>query len=198
MILDRTLKALKYIVAKDNNRPVLSGILFDENIAMGTDGFKLMIMRLPNQESQTLQNKLILNMKSVVNAVKRLGKAPYDSLSATEDPIEGDTINIKGLDKDGSGFVEVAKKIEGTYPNHASMITNAIQKDGKSVTYIGVNNMLEAFQALKNAGVDNVLIKITDEIDPIYMVGKNVNGRVEILLMPVRIEEAEKAELLNS
>jgi DNA polymerase-3 subunit beta len=132
--LDKMIRRSVYAVAKDDTRPVLSGVLWElspEELAMvGTDGHRLARMGITGKFPVQEETGVIVPPKALHQVVRL---------------ITGDAEVGIAIDKAFVGFfvgdtIVYSRRIEGTFPNYKQVIP----KNNQNILLVARNDLMDA------------------------------------------------------
>jgi len=148
---EEILEKVVFCAATDDTRPTLTGVCFDfhsqgVNI-VGTDGFRMSLVRLETNETVRKEGKIILPAKNILSIAKILGKNTKVYL---------DDENKQCLFEGGGYFITV-KYIDGEFPPYEKVVPSS----HKTSTQLRKEDLLSALKTVslfsrEGSGVVNV------------------------------------------
>lgn len=220
MMYNKNNLAIHRIASSDESRPILTGVRFESNATVATDGYKLMIVQTaPDSADQVVDgldgirvkeghDNVIIDRQTVAKIERELPKKPlFEWLKGTFFTATSDDKVAELMTTDGVNHTKhIAKPIEGDYPDY-----NAIMPKGKPAIKVGFNAkmmkaIIDTFLAMSlpdSANTITLSLYANDEgiddqysLKPISMTAKTNEGQnVQAVLMPVRVTNNDsKAE----
>ena len=205
--------ALTYFTAKDQTRPVLTGVHVesDTGLACAADGFKLLVMPLaelpdgdypetPGAGTEPIREGII-PAAAVVDAVKSLPKHNNALPALDHVKLSGGGNGKVVLTTTSLDTVRDARTplVTGTFPTYGQLIPAHIstKEAGRAkVTTIGLEHLEAIVKAAKAIGSDKVRLQVTDWEAPVrfeMLASSEQRGHYETLaygvIMPMFIED---------
>lgn len=202
-IIDKVILAACQIASKDDSRPVLSGIKFEKDRAVATDGFRLITVTYPDQDPNDMpqlgervlnDEEVVLPAKNVEAALKRIPKnpnLPILNCAVIEKEKDG-VVTITSTDLN-SFSEEKVRKIDGTYPEYQKILDSTKAKEVTAKFSVNAQLMSETLKAMATAlkylgNATTVAVEVRGSNDPILITCESKERKIEALVMPVRSE----------
>jgi len=135
---EKTLKSVLLSCATDESRPILTGVCFDfdqkEVRVVGTDGFRMSILKTTNKESSLNGQKIIISSKSLGSLNRIFKKAPQKSTYFAQE---------KKLVFQGEGVLIVTRLLEGEFPPYLKVIP----QNKETIVEVKKGELLEAVKS---------------------------------------------------
>ena len=215
MMYNKNNLAIHRIASADESRPVLTGVRFESNSTVATDGYKLMIVQTPPDDgseaiegldglhTQAGHYNVNIDRKTIATIERDLPKKPmFEWLKGMFFTASSDDKVAELMTTDGVNHTKhIAKPIEGEYPDY-----NAILPKGKPSQSVAFNvkqmkGLIDTFNAMNlesTAGVIKLdLYANTDSDSPtslkaMQFTAKTSEGQnIQAVLMPVRVASSE-------
>lgn len=187
------------IASKDNTRPILTGIKFETNATIATDGYKLMICETPKDiSSEDLgdlpsvkdNNYNVIIPKDMVDNVSRsLPKKPiFEWLKNAYFTNNSDNTSVEMITTDGvSTQKHTGKTIEGEYPKYSEVVPK-----GKPINSVRLNikYLKQIVDTFAKMDIEDGCINIQTYADllPVSITAKTSQDQnVQAVIMPVKV-----------
>ena len=192
--------------SKDETRPALNGVLFEENKVVATDGHRLVVVEnKPMDEKDWPVNgvnwntdnndSFIVNRKSIEKAIKNIpkskGRPILENVAIGLTEKGKATLQTTDLEHTDNIVTETA---EGRFPDYKLVLPDVHSKktEYKSKVAVNAKYMKEAFELMGNLTDEsgNVQIHIKDQNSSIVLTCEDQdNNKTTAVIMPMRMDK---------
>lgn len=189
-------------IAGNDARPILSGIKFEKNRAVATDGFRLMIIQLEQDiskddtpiitgQEESDPGECVLPAKGVADILKQIRSNKNIEVlnTAWTVPTQDPWVRFVTTNIDTNTYKEL-KKIEGDYPKYESVL-KIEEKHSIAEVEISAKMLADTLKSMIRAGIgwnDGVQIKIFGANEAVIITGKDHKQReIKAVVMPRRM-----------
>lgn len=203
MLYNKNNLVISALTSKDDTRPVLTGVLFQSEATIATDGYKMIMVETPKDDSVSDFNASDMPVPIDSSKSTNIPKDTVDSIarSLPRKPILPWLSNAYFTEKsddicqivttDGVNHQKhTVKPIEGQYPDVMKVFP-----DGPAVATVNLNikHLKEVIDCLSKMDLQDsktVKIRVYADLKPVSFELKTKQGqRVQALLMPCKINE---------
>jgi|ERR1700719_4025520 len=200
MILDKKIAAICPIASKEATRPVLGSIYINNGKAIATDGFALIEVGLPKEQTEedipdipgvqlSTETKLLIPAKPLESALKLIPKKaslPILTKAWTAKGSQDNSIKIISTDLTTTNAPEIMQTI-GEFP-HTEKVKPQTQP--QATVSFDPEKMITLLTAMVKAGTNRkgVTIEIREKLQPIVLTSQDDEEKdIYAILMPLNI-----------